>query len=145
MTVIRKRKTGYNVSERQAENIKNFNNQLRYVQGFKASLAGNGSTTPVTISLTSSGRQLLGISIMPTDGTLTALADTQLNFVVNNNNMLLNAGANNLNPNFVQNMMFFPTPQPLVGTDSMSLQITKNDAGAVSVIINVYYVPQAGV
>jgi hypothetical protein len=142
MTILRRKKTGYNVSQQEANKIKSFNEKLRYVQGFKATLPGSGSTVPITITLNSAGKMLLGISIQSTDGTLTALADTQLKFVVNNNNLLLDVAANNLNPNFVQNMIFFPTPQPLVGTDSISLQVTKNDANAVSVIVNVFYVPQ---
>lgn len=138
------RRSGFDVSQQQAKNVKNFNDDLRYVQGVKAAITG-GSTAPITITLNAAGRRLLGISIMPVDGSLATLADSQLKFIVNNNNLLLGVGANNLNPNFVQNMIFFPTPQPLSGNDSISIEFTKNNAGDTSIIINVFYVPQKGV
>ena len=142
---MERQRSGFNVSQRQAQGIKKFNEDLVYVQGIKAAITGGGSTASITINLNSSGRKLLGISVTPTDGLLPTLADSQLTFTVNNNNLLLNVFANNLNPNFVQNMVFFPTPQPLVGTDSISMNFTKNNAGDTSIIINVFYVPQKGV
>jgi len=131
----------FDVNQRQIAQTRKFNNNLRYVQGYRNSIAGT-STTPITITLNAAGRELLGIAIFPVTGLLTTLADTQIKFVVNNNNLLLNVGANSLNPNFVQGMIFFPTPQPLFGNDSISLEVTKNDATAVIIIANIFYVPR---
>jgi hypothetical protein len=118
-----------------------FNKDLRYVQGFQSTLVSSG-TVNVPIALNSSGRQLLGIAVIPITGTNADLTNTQLTLVVNNNNLLLNAATANLIPNYVQNMMFFPTPQPLSGNDVITIQITNNAATTPGVLINVYYVPQ---
>jgi hypothetical protein len=124
-------------------NIKKFNEGLRYVQGFRQALA-SASTTPITITLNAAGKRLLGFSVIPVSGTNSDISDCQVNIIVNNNNVLLNAGLQNLNPNFVQNMIFFPTPQPLTGKDTINFNVNKNNSGAVTIIINCFYVPLLG-
>jgi hypothetical protein len=132
---------GYNVTGNEAKQTKSFNKNLRYVQGIRTTIAAL-STTPITISLNSPGKFLLGISLMPESGTISDIAACQVKFVVNNNNILLNAQAQNLCPNYVQGMIFFPTPQPLIGTDSITMDVTKNNASAIVIYINVFYVPR---
>lgn len=124
-----------------AQKTKDFNKNLRIVQGFRSAIAAS-STTNITLTLNSSGLRLLGIAIYPITAILTTLGDTQINFVVNNLNLLLGVGANSLNPNFVQNMLFFPTPQPLQGNDSINLAVIKNDAGATTILTQIFYVPR---
>jgi len=120
--------------------IKQFNKEIRYVQGFRQQLNGS-TTTPVTISLTASGKFLLGISIVPV-GT-GDISDTQISFIVNNNNLLNTVAAQNLNPNFVQgDMEFFPLPQPLQGNDTIQANFLKNDANTVNIILNIFYIPR---
>jgi hypothetical protein len=133
----RNRRSG---SSADSQPVKKFNAGLRVVQGFRNAIAASGTTT-VTLSLLSSGRKLLGISIVPVSGTLVTLADTQVTLIVNNFNLILSMSANNLNPNFVGNMMFFPCPQILKGNDSISLSVLKNDAGATTITTNLFYVP----
>lgn len=124
-----------------AQKTKDFNKNLRVMQGFRSAIAAS-STTNITITLNSPGLRLLGIAIYPTTAILTTLGDTQINFVVNNLNLLLGVGANSLNPNFVQNMLFLPTPQPLQGNDSINLAVIKNDAGTATILTQIFYVPR---
>lgn len=141
MEIIRRKPNAQPAFTKAVDQAKNFNKGLRYVQGVRAQLAAN-SRTPVQVSLNASGKKLLGISVFPVSGNLTDLADTQVKFVVNNNNLLLSVGAQNLNPNFVNNMIFFPTPQDLFGNDSISLEFEKNDSGEVFIMVNLFYVPR---
>jgi hypothetical protein len=134
----RNRRSG---SSADSQPVKKFNAGLRVVQGFRNAIAASGTTT-VTLSLLSAGRKLLGITMVPSTGTLVTLADTQVTLIVNNFNLIIGMSANNLNPNFVGNMIFFPCPQILKGNDSISLSILKNDAGAAVATINLFYVPQ---
>jgi len=131
---------GADVSSRQAQQTKSFNQGLRYVQGFRSQIPQGNISVP--INLNSSGRTLLGIAVIPVTGA--DISDTQITFVVNNNNMLINVNVENLNPNFVQGMIFFPTPQPLFGNDNINLNFTKNNAGTVNAIINIFYIPRLG-
>lgn len=129
------------VSAHAATAIKNFNSQLVYVQGFRSVINGTG-TTPVTINLSSSGQELKGIALIPVTGTNADLANLQVTYVVNNNNILLNVGAPNLNPNFFQGAYYFPTPQPLIGNDMITLNVTNNSGSQVTILANVFYVPR---
>jgi hypothetical protein len=120
---------------------KSFNKNLRYVQGFRNAVAASSITT-VQINLNAAGKFLLGIAIFPISALLTTLGDTFVTMTVNNNTILFNMGINNLNPNFVQSMIFFPTPQPLSGKDTITLSVNKQDAGATTIYTNVFYVPR---
>lgn len=143
MTVISRRPGNTQPSNdvNRVNKLKVFNKNLRYVQGFRSAIAAS-ATTPITITLNSSGKKLLGIALIPASGTLSDIADCQVKFVVNNNNLLLNVAAQNLCPNFVQGMIFFPTPQDLFGNDSITLEITKNNAGAITLLTDIFYVPR---
>lgn len=122
----------------QAAQTKSFNKDLRYVQGFRQAL--NQGTANVSISLNSAGKFLLGVSVIPISGA--DITDTQVSLLINNNNVLLESAASNMNPIAVQGMLYFPTPQPLQGgKDIINLSIKKNDSGAINVMINVFYVP----
>jgi hypothetical protein len=120
---------------------KEFNQRVRYIQGFRNTINASSSTT-FTVTLNSVGKFLLGITVMPVSALLTTLGDTQVTLVVNNNNVLLATAANNMNPNFVGNMLYFPTPQPLFGNDSISITFIKNDAASPVVLYNFFYLPQ---
>jgi hypothetical protein len=113
------------------------NENMRYCQGFR--VAVNNGTSTTNFSLNSAGKFLLGISMLPISST--ALNDTAITFSVNNNNLLLNFAAPNLNPNFVQNMIFFPLPQQLQGNDSMTMQMNKSDATDIFAYVNIFYIP----
>jgi hypothetical protein len=137
----RTRAVGYGVTPTGAQRVKQFNEDLRLVQGFKVQLAATAVTT-LTPKLNSAARSLLGIAIIPVASG--DISDTQVTFAINNLNVLLDVAAPNLNPNFVSNMMFYPVPQQLFGTDTLKFSFLKNDANAVSVIVNLYYLPQKG-
>jgi hypothetical protein len=130
---------GYGVTQAGANSTKNFNKDLIYVQGFRQVVAA-GATVPVTVSLASPGRWLHGIAFIPTSAS--DISDTQLNLVVNNNNLLTKAAAENANPGFTQGQIFFPTPQPLQGQDTITLNITNNGSAPVTVTTNFFYVPR---
>jgi hypothetical protein len=127
--------------EARVKKTKQFNERARYTQGFRQAVAASAITS-ATITLNSSAMFLLGIAVFPTTAILTTLGDTQVTLVVNNNTLLYSVAANSLNPNFVQNMLFFPTPQPLQGNDVIQISFNKNDAAAVTVYTNVFYVPR---
>lgn len=133
-----KQRTSWSVSAQQGANVKAFNQTVRYVQGFRTPIPNGTSNVP--INLNSSGKSLLGISVTPI--ATADISDCQFTFVVNNNNLLINVAGPNLNPNFVQGMIFFPVPQPLYGNDNINFSITKNDAGTVNVILNIFYIPR---
>ncbi len=118
-----------------------FNQRVRYIQGYRNTVNASSSTT-FTVTLNSVGKFLLGITVQPVSALLTTLGDTQVTLVVNNNNLLLATAANNLNPNFVGNMIYFPTPQPLFGNDSIQITFIKNDAASPVIIYNFFYLPQ---
>lgn len=143
MTVLSRRPNAQPKGESEGKRIQQANKELRYIQGFTATVGANASV-PVPITLNSSGKKLLGISIMPASGTNSDIANFQVTFLVNNNNVLLNMGANNANPNFVGNMIFLPTPQPLLGNDSISLNVTNNTGVSRDILVNVFYVPRKG-
>jgi hypothetical protein len=134
-------KSNFGITQRGARRTKSFNEKIRFVQGIRTPITGS-TITSATIQLQAAGMFLLGIAVFPVTGLLTTLADTNVKFVVNNLNLLLSVGANNLNPNFVEGMMFYPTPQPLSGTDSITIEFNKQDAGNTTVYTNVYYIPQ---
>jgi hypothetical protein len=130
----------YGVTPEKAAHTKNFNKEVRYVQGFRNQIAGS-STTNVNITLTSAGKFLLGLTVIPL--LFADIADTQITFLVNNIALLNGVASENLNPNFTQaNMIYFPLPQPLQGNDTIQANFTKNDAGNVNIYINVFYLPQ---
>lgn len=134
-------KTSYGPDINTAQGVKEFNKDKMYTQGFRT-LINASTTTNVTIQLNSPGKFLLGISIIPVSGTNADIADCQIQLIVNNNNILLNVGAPNMNPNFVQGILYFPTPQPLMGNDSISINVIKNNAANVTIVGNIFYVPQ---
>ena len=121
--------------------IRAFNESLAFSQGTRVSVAASSATSQA-ISLTAAGKWLLGITIIPAAGTLTALGDTQITFAVNNSSIISLVPANNLNPNFVQGMKYFPTPQKLSGTDTITVVFNKNDAGAVTAYVTIFYIPR---
>jgi hypothetical protein len=119
--------------------VQKFNENLRYVQGVRTQLAAS-STSSVNTNLNSPGKFLLGLSIIPVSGTNSDITDCQVTLTVNNNNILLDCGAFNLIP--TGDMIYFPTPQPLTGKDTIKISVLKNNASAVNVIINYFYIPQ---
>ena len=130
----------FGVTPEKTRKTRAFNDKVRYVQGFRQQIAGQ-STTNVNITLTSAGRFLLGLTVIPL--TLSDIADTQITFLVNNINLLNGVATENLNPNFTQiNYEFFPLPQPLQGNDTIQANFTKNDANTITLYINVFYLPQ---
>jgi hypothetical protein len=127
----------FDTTEESVKFTQEFNKKLRSVQGFRTLLAAGVGTTVLNVKLNSPGKFLFGLSIVPTLGA--DISDTQVNFTVNNKNLVTGVAANNLNPNFVQNMIFFPTPQPLQGNDQMFLEFTKNSGVASNIIVNIFY------
>lgn len=134
---------GYGVDKKQAADIKQFNKTAVYVQGFRTTLSATG-LTPVTVNLNAPGRRLLGISVFPGSGVNADIADCQLTLIVNNNNVILNMAALNADQGFVHaNAYYLPTPQPLSGNDTITVNITKNSgAGTPVVYVNVFYIPR---
>ncbi len=131
--------SGYGITPAGVQNTKNFNKDLVYVQGFRQAVT-TGQTVPVTVNLASPGRWLHGIAIIPKAGT--DLTDCQITLVVNNNNVLFKAAASNADPGYTQGQLFFPTPQPLQGNDTITLNITNNGSGTVQTTTNFFYVPR---
>lgn len=124
----------------QVNQLKKFNKRKIFGQGFRQQLTAS-STTTLSMSLTSPGKELIGISIIPV-GT-GDMSDTQVSFVINNVNILNVTAAQNLNPNFVGGgMIYFPTSQPLTGNDTIQANFVKNDANNITVIVDVFYVPR---
>jgi hypothetical protein len=130
----------YQVSPENLKKTKEFNENLRYVQGFRTTVPA-GATVPVQIGLTAPGRKLLGIALIPSSKT-TDISDVLTTLVVNNNNVLLNTSSSNANPLDTQGMIFFPVPQPLAGNDTITLTYQNNSAVSVIINCNVFYVPR---
>jgi hypothetical protein len=128
-------------SQQNINQVQAFNKNANYIQGFRATVPSAGSI-PITMTLTSPGRFLTGVSILPASGVSTDLADCQVTFVVNNHTLLSSVACNTANPNFSLGFLFLPTPQPLSGQDTMIMTIAKNTAVAVIVIANVFYEPK---
>ena len=143
MTTIKRRgtgQTGFEPDKEQVAQGKAFNENLRYLQGFKQAV-GAGSTVPLQISLNAPGRALLGMAIYPTVATQD-ISDCTATVLVNNNNVVNNAGLQSFNPTFVGSMMFLPIPQPLFGNDTITVNLTNNSGVTVTVACNVFYVPR---
>ena len=122
------------------QSIKEFNSDGKqvYTQSFRITL-NTGKTTFKPV-LAGSGLLLKGIAI--TTQTTTSIADTQLNFAVNNRNILVDASALLFVPNYTLNKeVYYPTPQPLTGKDTFQFDFQKNDAGSVVVMATLVYVP----
>lgn len=130
---------GYGVTKAGANSTKQFNKDLIYVQGFRQ-IVPAGATVPVKVGLASPGRWLHGIAFIPT--ATSDIGDTQINLVVNNNNVLTDVAAQNANPGFTQGQIFFPTPQPLQGNDTITQNITNNGSSPITVTTNFFYVPR---
>lgn len=139
MTIIKKRAPKKPMNR--FADAQEFNQRVRYVQGFRNTINAS-STTPFTVTLNSVAKFLLGITVIPISAILTTLGDTQVTLTINNNNLLSGVPASNLNPNFVGDMIYFPTPQPLFGNDNINISFTKNDATAVAVYYSFYYLPK---
>lgn len=131
-------RAGYDASPKQIQKTRAYNRELRFVQGFRLTVNPGNSVNSLTLN--SAGKFLLGIALIPALGGV--ISDTAVSLLVNNNNLLTTANAQNLNPNFVQGMIFFPTPQPLVGNDTIQLNFSKTDAGTVIIYADVFYQPQ---
>lgn len=144
MAVVKRRPNtqpaGYGPSAAQASATKKFNEDLRYVQGF-SNICGAGSSSQLTVNLNAPGKRLLGIAIIPTTNTMD-ISNLKITFIVNSNNVLLNVGAQNLCPNYVQGMIFFPIPQPLFGNDTITATFTNASGSSIETITNVFYVPR---
>ncbi len=144
MTIVKRRPNNqpasYEATPAQVAAAKKFNNDLRYVQGFTNTCAASSSST-LSVTLNAPGRRLLGIAIIPTVST-TDISNLKLTMTVNNNNVLMNAAAQNLCPGYVQGMIFFPIPQPLFGNDTISIVFTNGSASGIDTITNVFYVPR---
>lgn len=128
----------FDVSGQQATAIKKFNENIRYIQGFRATIPQGTST--LNINLNASGRFMLGVAVIPVSGA--DITDTTGSLSVNNNNLLLGANLANFNPNFVQGLEYIATPQPLVGNDTISWQFNKTNASTIYAYINIFYVPR---
>jgi hypothetical protein len=135
-------KTGYGVSKKHAEQVKEFNKNIVYVQGFRTTLAATGAT-PINIQLNSPGKMFLGISLIPATGVNADIFDCAITIVINSLNIILNAAALNANPGFTQGILYLKTPQPLTGNDTITATITKSSgAGTPIVYLNAFYEPQ---
>ncbi|MDW8347127.1 MAG: hypothetical protein RML94_09245 [Bacteroidia bacterium] len=120
------------------ERSQQLNQELRYVQSFRISIS-NGSNS-YTVTLNSPGKMLLGVSLVPVNSS--ALNDTQVSLSLNNNNPLIGVAANNLNPSYVGNMIYFPVPQVLFGNDSFQFTFNKANAGSETIVLNIFYIPR---
>jgi hypothetical protein len=142
MTTINRRLPGKlpasNV-QNQAQSTQKFNERMRYVQGFRYAVTGSTQTTQKLV-LNSPGKMLLGLTLIPVSAA--DISDIGLDFKVNNNNLLIGLSANNLNPSYVQGMIYYPLPQPLQGNDSIQATFNKSNAGDITIYLNVYYLPQ---
>lgn len=132
--------TGYDVNAQGAQSSKKLNENLRYTQGFYYSALAAGSNTPQTVKLNAPGKMLLGLTVIPLAAS--DISITLITLSVNNNNVILNTAAQNLNPSFVGNMIFFPAPQELFGNDTITLTINNQSGSAITVTVNFFYIPQ---
>jgi hypothetical protein len=130
---------GYGITPAKSQSTKEFNRDLLYVQGFRQAI-GAGATVLMTISLTAPGKWLHGFAFIPTAAS--DITDVQLTLLVNNNNVTNKIAGENCNPGFTQGQIFFPTPQPLSGNDTITLSVTNNGAASVQITANFFYVPQ---
>jgi len=130
----------YDVSKEGLKKAHALNDNLRYVQGFRTSLAAN-TTVTTQISLNSAGKRLLGIAIIPANKIIDS-SDVLITLVVNNNNVILNMPVPNADPTAVTGMIFFPIPQKLFGNDIITLTYTNNSLSSMVLNASVYYVPQ---
>lgn len=121
------------------KDIRQDNLNAQSVAGFRYQLNGL-SSQDFTITLPSSGKQLLGIAL--TTSATTNLSDTSVNLKVNNRDLLNRIGANLINPQYTQGLLYYPVPQELTGKDNFVINFNKQDAGTAVVYVNLIYVPQ---
>lgn len=118
-----------------------FNADLRYIQGFRQVVAGSGDSL-LKIQLNAPGKAFLGLTIIAAESG--DLSDTQATLSINSNNIGTDFSVISADPTKVQGMLFFPFPQPLGGNDTITLKFTKNNANAVTALVNIFYVPRLG-
>jgi hypothetical protein len=121
------------------KDIRQANLDAQSVAGFRYQLNGS-SSQDFTITLPSSGKQLLGIAL--TTSATTNLSDTAVNLKVNNRDLLNRIGANLINPQYTQGLLYYPVPQELTGKDNFVINFNKQDAGSAIVYVNLIYIPQ---
>lgn len=133
------RQSGYPVvTGNTQKQIQDFNiMNAEYTQSYRVTL--NQGANPFTPVLSGSGLFFHGISL--SIGTITSLQDTQVNFTINNRQLLVDVSALILIPNYAQGMLFYPTPQPLTGKDTFKINFQKNDAGTITAFFNFMYKP----
>jgi hypothetical protein len=132
--------TTYGPDELEVQQTKEFNKEVRLVEGYR-SVVSAGGLVPITVQLKSPGKRLLGVAIIPVASS--DISDASGTFIVNNFNLLADVALENLNPGFVQGMIFYPTPQPLSGTDTIKMNIQNDSAAPITVRLNVYYVARS--
>ena len=135
------RPQGYGPTKQGIAAVKELNQNLRYVQGFQATV-GAASNIPVPINLNSPGKMLLGITVIPTVETADA-SNLLIDLTVNSNVLLSKITSSATNPLKTQGMMFFPTPQNLFGNDTITALLTNNSGVSIPCTVNVFYVPRA--
>lgn len=119
--------------------VQEFNQKTMAVQGYRLQFTAPG-TLPYSPVLNGGGIYLYGLSV--TTATPADLGDTQLSFTVNNLSYLVDVPVSQIIPNYVQGFLYTPVPTPLTGgKDTFKVQFTKNNAGAVTFFLNLFYLP----
>lgn len=131
--------TGYGVTDKEAEQVKQFAEATRLIQGTRVAVP-TGNSGQATITLATPGKRLLGFTIIPEAGG--DLSQTQVDVKVNNYNQLNGAAAIALDPHYTFGMIYFPVPAKLTGQDTLQVLFNKSNAGSVNCIINTFYLPQ---
>jgi len=128
---------GYAPTAEELQELRDFNDGLRYLQSFRFVIPSGASTQSVTLN--SPGLELLGISMLPVTGS--DITDMQVGLSINNNNLLVDVDGSAINPATVQGLIYMPTPQPLQGNDILKLNFNNNLAQATA-YVTFFYIPR---
>ena len=131
---------GHSASEEQMGEVHEWNQTQPITQGTLITVTA-GTPAPTNIQLTNPGKWLYGIQVVCTVAT-TDISNVALTFIINNFNILLNQSCQLLNPTKLLGFLYYPTPQPLIGTDTIQCSFNNQSGGTVGLYVSLFYIPR---
>lgn len=131
---------GRQATPEQMQEVQDFNKEQPYTQGNRLTFS-SGANSAVTIQLLTPGRWLYGIQVLPS-ATGTDVSDVAVTFVINNLNILVGVSAQVLNPTKLLGFLYYPTPQPLIGTDNIQVSLNSQSGVSGSLYFEMFYIPR---
>jgi hypothetical protein len=129
--------TSKNVKKTQAEN-----ENYPIAQGFAFLLGANGNVTNQKMPLNAPGKRLLGFNISAVGNALVPIVGVAVTLKVNNYSIIVEMSGSAYDPTEIHSIQFFPTIQPLSGTDDITISLSNSTANAYDLRVGLLYVPQ---